>query len=138
MRKAIHHSEAALEIASPFDWHDQLFWIHYSLAGQFYYLNEFNNAHAHIEQAKPHAVHDAYQLGRAMDQQAWIWYRQGRLEEAKAEVLCALETFEKLGATSDVGQCRDFLRQIERATKRSGDSDPSRKCSGHDTASYTC
>ena len=35
MRKAIHHSEAALEIASPFDWHDQLFWTHYSLAGQF-------------------------------------------------------------------------------------------------------
>ena len=30
--KAIYHSEAALKIASPFDWHDELFWIHNSLA----------------------------------------------------------------------------------------------------------
>ena len=133
--KAIHHSEAALEIASPFDWHFQLFWTHFSLAGQFYRMNEFDKAHAHIEQAKPHAVHDAYKLGRAMEQQACIWYSQGRLEEAEAGVLRALEAFGKLGATGNIGRCRDLLRMIE---KRSGDSDPSGECSGRGITSYAC
>ena len=90
--KAIQHLEAAVGIASPFGWHDQLFWIHYSLAVLFCKTGEINNAQSHIERTKSHAVNNAYKLGRAMDQQAWIWYGQGRLEEAKAEILCALET----------------------------------------------
>ena len=126
--KAIQHSEAALKIASSFDWHFQLFWTHYSLASLFYRLGEFDKAHAHIEQAKLHAVNNAYNLGRAMEQQAWIWYSQSRLEEAKADLSCALETFEKLGATMDVEGCRDFLREIQLATETSGDSDPSGEC----------
>jgi hypothetical protein len=80
--------------------------------------NEFDNAQSHIEQAKSHAVDNAYKLGRAMDQQAEIWYRQGRLEEAKAEILCALETFEKLGATAELPWSRSILRKIERAIER--------------------
>ena len=134
--KAIYHSEAALKIASPFDWHDQLFWIHYSLAGQFLRLNELDDAHHHIEQSKPHAVDDAYCLGRAIDQQARIWFRQDRLAKAKAEALRALETFEKLGATTDLERCQDLLRKIGPATKRLGDSDPSGECFGRDAASY--
>ena len=53
-----------------------------------------------------------------MDQQAEIWYRQGRLEEAKAEILCALETFEKLGATEELPGTRSILWKIERAMER--------------------
>ena len=113
--KSIHHSEAALKIASSFGWHVQLFWIHHSLAWLFQDVNEFDSADIHIEEAKPHAVDNPYYLGRTMEQQAWVWYQQGRLEEAKAEVLRALETFEKLGATSDVGRCRDILGKIELA-----------------------
>ena len=30
--KAIYHLEAALGIASSFNWHTELFWVHYSLA----------------------------------------------------------------------------------------------------------
>ena len=48
-----------------------------------------------------------------MHQQAWVWYRQGRLEEAKAEFSRAFETFEKLGATKDLEECRDLLREID-------------------------
>ena len=118
--KSIHHCEAALKIASSFDWHAQLFLIHHSLAWMFQDVNEFDSAHIHIEQAKPHAVDNPYYLGRTMEQQAWVWYQQGRLEEAKAEVLHALETFEKLGATSDVGRCRDILGKIELAQKKVG------------------
>lgn len=35
MEKAIHHYEVTIEIAFPFRWHDQLFWIHYSLVDLF-------------------------------------------------------------------------------------------------------
>ena len=111
--KSIHHSEAALKIASSFDWHAQQFWIHHCLAYLYDGENKFGNAQAHTEQAKCHAVDNAYYLGRAMEQQAWLWYRQGRLEEAKAEALHARETFERLGATGDIGRCRDLLWKIE-------------------------
>ena len=116
--KAIQHLEATIGIASPFDWHGQLFWAHLALARLFCNENEFHNAQSHIEQAKSHAIDDAYNLGRAMYWQAEIWYGQGRLEEAKAEILCALETFEKLGATTLVPETRSTFRKIERAIER--------------------
>ena len=116
--KAVQHFEASIRIASPFDWHDQLFWTHLSLAELFCSKNEFDNAQSHIEQAKSHAVDDAFNLGRAMDQQAQIWLCQGRPEEAKAEILRALETFEKLGATAELPGSRSILWKIERALER--------------------
>ena len=139
--KAIEHSEAAIGIASSFDWHDELFWTHLSLTLLFCDENEFDNAQSHIEQAKSHAIDDTYLLSRAMGQQALNWYRQGRLEEAKAESLCALETFEKLGATNDLARCRYLLQEIERAIERqsiSGDSNSSSEFSGHDATSHAC
>ena len=138
--KAIQHFEAALGIATSFDWHNHQFWIHISLSWLFLNEDEFDNAQSHIEQAKPHAVNNVYGLGRAMDTQARIWYRQGRLEEAKAEVLRAVETFEKLGAASDVERCRNILRNIELAMEDSptpGESDTGREFSG-DPPSGTC
>ena len=113
--KAVQHFEAAIGIASPFDWHNQLFWIHFDLAMLFSIENEFDNAQSHIERAKSHAINNTYRLGRAMDWQARILYRQGRLEEGKAEILCALETFEKLGATAELPGSRSILQKIERA-----------------------
>ena len=116
--KAIDHFEAAIRIASPFDWHDELFWTHFALAVLFCDKNEFGNAQTHIERAKSHAIDNALQLGCATDQQASIWYHQGRLEEGKAELLRAIETFEKVGATADASRSRDNLREIERAIER--------------------
>ncbi|KAF9782866.1 hypothetical protein BJ322DRAFT_180037 [Thelephora terrestris] len=113
--KAIQHFEAAIRIASPFDWHSQLFWSHFALADLFNDGNGLGNAQSHIEQAKLHAVDNAYSLGHAMEQQARIWRRQGRLQEAKAEALGALETFEQLGATIELGRCRNLLQDIELA-----------------------
>ena len=115
--KAIQYFEAVIRIASSFDCHYQPFWAHYSLANLFHDGRKFDDAQSHIEQAKSHAIEDAYNLGRAMDVQAEIWYRQGRLDEAKAEILRALETFEKLGATSELPGSRSILRKIERAIK---------------------
>ena len=112
-KKALQHFETAFEIASPFNWHEEIFWAHHSLAKLFLEGREFANANARIERAKSHAVHDAYNLGRAMRLQAEIWWRQGRLEEAKSETLKAIATFENLGVTNSAQFCRDLLQLVE-------------------------
>ena len=113
--KAIRHFEKALGIASAFEWHTRLFWVHYYLAVLFVDEDGFDNAHAHIDQAKSHAVGNAYHLGRAVDTKARIWYRQRRFEDSVSEALGALEIFERLGASKDVVGCKNLIRDIERA-----------------------
>ena len=111
--KAIRHFETAIGIATRFNWHDELFWIHVNLARLFRDEEEFDNANAHIEQAKSLAIGNTYNLGRAMEGQGRIWRRQGRLEDARSETLRALEVFERLGAAVAVRDCRDLLKVIE-------------------------
>ena len=113
--KSTHHFEAALAIASPFNWNDRLFWIHYDLVLLFLDQPEFDKAQTHTEKAKSYAANDAYRMGRAVELQARIWYRQHRLKEAKSEALRASETYEKLGAESNLEDCQDLLRKIEQA-----------------------
>jgi tetratricopeptide (TPR) repeat protein len=114
-KKAVHHLEVALGIASPFNWHNLLFCIQDSLALLFFDEGRFDDAHAHIEHAKSHATNDnnPYLLARAMWRQAEFWHRQHRFEEAKSEALRALDAFEKLGAADDVERVRELLRQID-------------------------
>ena len=52
--KGIHHLEVALEIASSFNWHDQLFRIHCSLAVLFSTEGRLCYAYAYLERAKSH------------------------------------------------------------------------------------
>ena len=111
--KAIHHFETALGIASSFNWDDQLFWIHYSMTELFRDEGGFDDAHVQIEQAKLHAVDNAYNLARAVELQAWVYFRQYRFEDATSEGLRALEIYEKLGNLCDAEDCRDLLQQIE-------------------------
>jgi tetratricopeptide (TPR) repeat protein len=115
--KAIGHLESALEIASSFNWHIQLLWIYYDLAELSFDEGRFDDAHIHIELAKSHAVHDPYRLGRVVEQQAWFWYRQGKVEEAKSTASHAADVYERFGATKDVEDCRDLLQMIEEETK---------------------
>jgi len=114
--KAISHLEAALGIASPFNWHNELFWSHYALAQSVFCQDRFDDAHAHVELAKSHAVNNAYKLGHAMVLQATFWCDQCRLEEAESEALHAVEVFEKLGATRDLEECRKLLQRINEET----------------------
>ena len=55
-KKAIHHFEMSLRTASPFNTHDQLFWIHHYLVDLFRDEGKFETANSHIEQANSHAV----------------------------------------------------------------------------------
>ena len=112
--KAIHHYEIALGIASRSNWHDLLFWTHYELARLSLEGREFDDATIQIELAKPHAVNEPYEHGRAMEFQAQVWYEQLRLEDAKSEALHALEVYEELGAGTDAGDCRDLLKMIKK------------------------
>ena len=124
--KAIHHYNIALEIAFQFNWADQMFWIYYALATVFLNEGKFDDAHAHLEQAKQYALYDKYFLGRAMEMQADIWHGQGRHEDGMSEALCAIGVYMKLGAARDLERCRDLLQDIERSTKTpstAGESD---------------
>ena len=113
--KATHHFEMAIGIASPLNWHDQLFWYHFALAMLFREEDEFDEATTHVELAKSHALDDVFKLGRARQMQAGIWYLELRLEEARLEALQALEILEKLRAERDAGDCRELLRKVELA-----------------------
>ena len=115
--EAINHFETALWIASSFNWHSRLFWINYSLAELFSDEKRFDDAHTHIERAKPHAIDSPYRLGRAMRLRAELWYQERRLEEAKSEALRAANVLEKLGAAKDVERCRELLQDIKKETK---------------------
>ena len=113
MEKAIYHFEMALGIASSLNAVEELFWVHYGVAWVFLEEGRFTDAQTHIECGKPYAVNNTYRLARAMDQQAWLWDRQGRFGDAKSEALRAIDAFEKLGAANYAEATRDFLRQIE-------------------------
>jgi len=111
--KAIGNFEVARRIASSFNWHDELFWIHYCLAKLSIEQVRFDDADAHVEHAKSHVVNNALRLGSVMGLQAYSWYRQRRLEEARFEVLRAIDVLEKLGAAQPSEICRRLLQGIE-------------------------
>ena len=120
-KKAIHHFEAALVIASSLNQVFQLFWINYSLAYLFSAGGKFKDAQTHIEHAKAHTVNHPYLSARAMAQQARVWGGQCRFEEARSEALRALTAFERLGAAHDAEITRRFLQRIDaRRAGRSG------------------
>ena len=118
IEKAIHRFEKGLGIASSFDWRNDLSWYHYFLALLFSVQRRFDDANAHAEHAKSHAFNNPHDLALSMSIQAVIYYGQSRFEQAKSEILCAVEVFEKLGAEQDLERCRDLLRAIDLVQER--------------------
>ena len=118
--KAIHHFETALRNATPSIWHEDSFWIHCSLTKLSLDEDAFNDANAHVQQAKSNTVSGTYNMGRAMELQAHVWCLQRRFEGAKSEILCALSLYEKLGAAEGAERCRSTLMAIEQAMDSGG------------------
>ena len=110
--KAMYHFRAALAIASP-DLRSELYRVHRSLARLFLDEDKFDDVQTHIDQAKLHAVNHTYHLGHLTRHQAELWYKQGRLDEARTEALRAADTYERLGAAKDLGGCSELLGQID-------------------------
>ena len=117
IEKAKDHFKTALKVASLFGWHAQQFFILHSLAILFFDEDRLDDAQAHVERAKVHTVDNPYWLAHTMWLQARIWYKQHRLEEAKAEALRAADAYEKLGALQDLETCKELLRTIREAMK---------------------
>jgi len=113
IEKAVHHFETALGIASPFDWHSQLFGIHFPLAMLFLGEGRLDSAYAHAERARLYAVNNQYSLGRVMMLQAMVLWGQYKLEEGRSELLRAIETFEKLGTSWGMEVCEVLLGSIQ-------------------------
>ena len=118
--KALKHFEIALEIASS-NWHEQLFWIYHSLAELFLGEKRFDDARAHIEHARSHAINSPRNMARTMHLEARVWYKNGRFEEARSQAMRALDAYEKLGATQYAEHCRRILQIIERAISKRGE-----------------
>jgi len=123
--KAIQHLEMALRLVSSPSWLNLLFWIQYWIAVLLSDQGRLDDAHAHVVQAKSHAVNgnDRYLLAHAMWLQAGFWYRQRRFEEAKSEASCAIDAFEGFGSTNEVNNVREILRQIRHDARRNRRSD---------------
>ena len=125
-KKAIHHFEIATQIGSTLNRPKQLFWIDYRLVEILIAERKFADAQACLERAKSHAVNNPYLLARATHQQAQLWSRQDRLEDAKSEALRALDALAKLGAGDDARCTRRLLHEIEThrllESKRQGSS----------------
>jgi len=117
--KAIDHFDTGLGIASSFDWHYEQFWDHHNLAQLFFDQGRFNDSHTHVERAKLHAVDNMYHMGRAMHLQAVFWCKQCKFKEARSEALCAIDTYEKVGATQGLEFCRTLIRDIEEEMEQS-------------------
>jgi tetratricopeptide (TPR) repeat protein len=113
MEKATYHFEVALGIATSFDWHDQLFRIHLSLARIFLREGRLDDGHTHVERATPYTVNNTFNLGTAMMVRAMLWKRQHRLEEARSEILRAADVFEKLGSSRGKEICARVLQEIQ-------------------------
>ena len=117
VEEAIGHFETALKIASASDWHRELFWNYYGLAELFFDEERFDDAHAHVEHAKSHSTDHKFHLGRGMQLQATFLCKRRRFEEAKSEVLEAIEIFEEIGTTLDLDKCKNLLRDIKKELK---------------------
>ena len=116
--RAAHHLEEALGIASSFNWSSQLFLVRYGLAELFLDEDRFDDAQIHIGRAKFHAANYTRFLGRAMQLQAELWYKQDRLGEAKSEALRAADVYERVGYTKDLEGCSELLRRIEKGVNQ--------------------
>ena len=121
-KEAIDSFERALEIASSFNWQDQLFWTLCSLAKLLCNQGDFDDAHAHVERARSYVINDPYLSGRAMQLQAEFWCKERRFGEARSEALRAVDVYEKLGAANDLGVCKAILWNIEVAMDKSANS----------------
>ena len=107
--KAVEHLEVALRIASSRNWHGETCWVLDPLIMLFAKGGRFDDANAHLEQAKLHAVNNANNLARTVALQAYIFYYQGRFGEAESEALRAVEGLERIGATGNAEIWRQFF-----------------------------
>ena len=93
------------------------------MATSFLEEGEFDKAHVHIQKSKSYMVDNSFHLGRIMELEVRIWYRQQRFEKGTPAALRVLRIFEEFGVATKLKGCRN-PRNIERVT-RGETSEPS-------------
>ena len=120
--KAIRHFQIALGIASSHKWDSGAFWIYFPLITLFAEKERFDDANAHLERAKLHAVNNPSDSAHVISLQAYIFLHQRRYGEARFEGLRAVEAFEKIGAAVDAARCRKNYGSVEMSKLAASDS----------------
>ena len=113
-KKAAHHFEIALGAATTLGLPDVLFWVHVEMTKMFYKQSAFEAAHDYIERAKLYA-HNAYNLGRAMELRASIYFRQGMFEKARFEASCAVDAYSRVEIKTSIERCEVLLKLIDKS-----------------------
>ena len=121
---AIDHHMKALGLARSLNSEDKQASILTCLLGLLIEAGRFDDAQAHIEQLKLHAVNDPVYRGVVIVVQAGIWYRQGKLEEARSELLRTIGSCEEIRVLADsMGDLKEALRGIEEEIRKRDASD---------------
>ena len=76
----------------------------------------FDDAQVQLERFKSKIVNDPRNLGLAMVIQGRVWFLQNKLEEARSELSCALDLYEKIGLSGGFlwHDAKSGLEEIER------------------------
>ena len=115
---AIYHHMEALGIARSLDSQDKQTAILRCLLELLLEEDRFDDAQVYVEDLKLHAVNDPLRLGIAMLVQVEIWRHKGKLEEARFELLQAIDLYEEIGVSADyVGGLKVDLQEVEEAIK---------------------
>lgn len=89
----------------------QPFWIHFTLAEVVSAKDGFDDAHTHLERAKSHVLNNKYLPAHGSLAPARSYYKQD---------MFGLDTFERLGATTDAEEARRILRGVGRKPGEDG------------------
>jgi len=128
MGAAITHHERALEIATSLNSREGKSLIIRCLVHLLLKKGRFDDAQVHLEFLKSDAANDIVSLGLAAVVQACVWRREGRVEEAEAELSRAIGVYQKMGVSADFPErCNAFRRQID---EKMNTQDASRETGG--------
>jgi len=125
--EAISHHETALGIATSLNSSRQTqSQIIRCLVHLLLKEGRFDDAQAHLEFLKSDAANDIVSLGLAAAIQACVWRRQGRAEEAEAEIARVVVIYQKMGVPADfLERGNAFLRQVNEKMNSQGASEKS-------------
>ena len=121
MGAAITHHEKALGIAASLNSREGKSLIIRCLVHLLLKEGRFDDAQVHLEFLKSDAANDIVSLGLAALVQACVWRRQGRVEEAEAELSRVAGVYQKMGVSADfMERCNAFRRQIDERMNNQG------------------
>ena len=99
MEGQIGHLTKALDIALSLNSLEKQTLIFFHLIGLFIDADRLNEAQAHIERLKLKVINSPLEMAVTTMLQALVWYKEGRLDQAKSEALRGLDLYKKLGAS---------------------------------------